>query len=429
MIGGIMYQEFKRKLLNEMEIKRDIIVMEASTTSIESIFEICGPDDKMYSRILATFNNIVMRHVEDLIVNLCIKYNIFVEKTDRTGLFDLMMSMHGRMCYVELKTFPKIFNEYTYRGFLNRVKKCGKEVYLVYLLKDSQKSRNEIERERLRMQKFQENDSNLNILLFEDFLLGQFGVEELNLFKKAMSTYRHEMHEMVGYQITEIFNDRNLYQLKSELDSDIYNYQYDRIKKEIYEKLYSKDVTFKDIYMDTYKKIKNRYLEGRRYKILLGENDFAKSFLTSEWIYKKYFSLPEMDNTFIVTGYLKSIEQLLWDIIYIVGQGRKIRNVTIERDNSDEIDTTLGSLEHFITNYSNDDLFEKFFGPSTHFVMRYLKTQLSVWRLNYRNGYFHKSNLQDKKKIDIIRDETFFLFLLILGTISLDEHAERILNG
>ena len=172
----------------------------------------------------------------------------------------------------------------------------------------------------------------------------------------------------------------------------------------------------------------SRFLNLGRYELLLGESDFAKSFLTSEWLYKKYFSLQELDNTFIVAGYLKSIEQLLWDIIYIIGQGRQVRGVNIEQDNFEDIDTTLGSLQYFITNYSNDDLFETAFGTSTRFVMRYLRSQLSVWRAKYRNGYFHKHNLEDKEKINLIREETFFLYLLILGSISLDSNAMLLLS-
>ena len=36
-----------------------------------------------------------------------------------------------------------------------------------------------------------------------------------------------------------------------------------------------------------------------------------------------------------------------------------------------------------------------------------------------RNGYFHKRNLCDKDKIEAIREETYFLYLLILGSIKL----------
>ena len=195
-----------------------------------------------------------------------------------------------------------------------------------------------------------------------------------------MMTYKDEMHQAVGYQITEIFNPHNLAVLKAELEQDILNFEYDRVKNNRFTEIHLIDDKFKDLSNTNFENIKRLFLNQKRYKGLIGNSDFAKSFLTSEWLIKKYFSLPEMDNTFIVAGYLKSIEQLLWNIIYAIGQGRQIRGVTIQGDNAEDIDTTLGSLEYFITNYANDDLFENIFGTSTHFVMRYLKYQLSAWR-------------------------------------------------
>ena len=85
----------------------------------------------------------------------------------------------------------------------------------------------------------------------------------------------------------------------------------------------------------------------------------------------------------------------------------------------DDIDKTLGSLERFITNYSNESLFQSNFGNSRKNVMRYLKAQISDWRVRYRNGYFHKHNLKQKDRIEAIREETYFLYLLILGAIRL----------
>jgi hypothetical protein len=288
------------------------------------------------------------------------------------------------------------------------------------LIKDTPQSRNALSRHAMMMQN-NADFSELKILLFEDFMLEVFGRDELGQFKKAMITYKDEMHQAVGYQITEIFNTHNLSVLKEELDHEFRNFDYNRVKSERFNELHDENPNFTDLNNYTFNKIKNEFINHGRYKLLLGSGDFAMSFLTSEWLFKKYFSLKEMDNTFIVAGYLKSLEQMLWDIIYIIGQGRQIRETTIEEDNFEDIDTTLGSLQYFITNYANDDLFEPVFGNSTHFVMRYLRDQLSKWRARYRNGYFHKHNLTDRCKIDAIRDETFFLYLLILGTISLSE--------
>ena len=171
------------------------------------------------------------------------------------------------------------------------------------------------------------------------------------------------------------------------------------------------------------------FISSGRYKLLLGNSDFAQSFLTTEWLLKKYFSVEALDNTFIVAGYLKSIEQLLWRIISIIGQGRTIKNVVISQENMDDIDNTLGALQYFLSGYSNDDLFNSSFGNSKHFIMNYLRTQISDWRQQYRNGYFHKHNLTDINKISAIKEETYFLYMLILGAINLSSSEIRRLRS
>lgn len=413
-----MYQAFKNKLLEEMELRRDMLVLRASETSLEPIFEVSTPDDKLYKRILDEFDRLAVQHVENLLYDLCVKHEIRAVKAGNKGRFDLEIDINGIRSCIELKTSPAAFNSSSMGRFRECVESSELPVYLVYLLKDNQQSRSALARHAIRMQDSKEPDK-LKVFLFEDFVLELFGREELIQFKKAMITYKDEMHRAIGYQITEIFNMHNLTVLKEELDNEFRNFEYDRIKAVRFAELHTEDPNFRDLNDFNFNNIKNEFIGQNRYKLLLGSSDFAMSFLTSEWLFKKYFSLEEMDNTFIVAGYLKSIEQMLWSIIYIIGQGRQIREATIEEDNFEDIDTTLGSLQHFITNYVNEDLFESIFGSSTRFVMRYLRAQLSAWRAKYRNGYFHKHNLTERQKIDAIRDETFFLYLLILGAISL----------
>ena len=184
-----MYQEFKRKLLDEMEMRRDMIVLNSSDPSVEPIFEVSSSDDKLYRRILDEFDRIAVRFAEDLLYNLCVKHGIEAKKAGNTGLFDLIMSVNGQECYVELKTSPTAFNSSSYsssyRRFIEQVQACNKPVYLVYLLKDSQQSRNAIARQERRLQVDREL-SELKTLLLEDFISEQFGIDELNLFKKAM---------------------------------------------------------------------------------------------------------------------------------------------------------------------------------------------------------------------------------------------------
>ena len=159
---------------------------------------------------------------------------------------------------------------------------------------------------------------------------------------------------------------------------------------------------------------------------MIQDGDFAQSLLTSEWLYKKYVMLEQLDNTFIVAGYLKSVEQLLWSIIKLTGRGKFIKDKKIGTAKEDEIDTTLGSLEHFVGDDANSDLFIDAFNNNT-FVIKYIKRQISSWRAKKRNGLFHKSQLKDKAKIDDIRQETIFLYFLILGSLKLtDDQVKKL---
>ena len=426
-----MYQEFKKRLLEEMERRRDMIVLRTEAPSPEPLFEVSSVNDKLYNRILDEFDRIAIRHVEQLLYVLCKKYNVEAEMTGDIRYFDISVVIHHVRTYIEFKSVS-IFNSELLRKMIEKAKRCASPVYLVFLLKDGQQARRYLAKQEYRI-----NETgtipNLRIMLFEDLVLELFGREELDAFQKSMITYKDEMHQAVGYQITEIFNEHNLGTLKNELAVELQSFDYDRVKAERFAEIHSENPAFRDLYGYNFNSIKNRFISGCRYQLLLGSSDFAMSFLTSEWLNKKYFSFEEMDNTFIVSGYLKSIEQLLWDIIWIVGQGRLIRRkerqdhsgqkIPIEEERLEDIDSTLGSLNSFITDYNNSDLFESVFGNGTRFVMSYLRKQLSLWTTKYRNGYFHKHNLVRRDIIDSIRDETFFLYLLILGSIALDADA------
>ena len=415
----MIYQEFKRKLLNEMRLRRDMIVVGTKTTSLEPIFEISNSDDKTYNKILYELDRIALRHSKRLLADLCKDYGIDVKIDNKVTIGDLQITVNYKPILIELVTSPRTDR---LKSKVIEARNLTLPIYFVYLLKDTQKSRDILAKKENALNEICK-PIDIRFVLFDDLLAELFGYKELNRFRMAMSTYKEEMHQVIGYQITEMFNEHNLSLLKKELEEELRLFDYDSIRQERFMSLRADNNRFRDINDSNFAIIKTKFVEQERYQLLLKERDFAKSFLTSEWLYKKYVTLPEMDNTFIVAGYLKSIEQLLWRIICIVGQGRAVQGVIVAENNENDIDTTLGSLQWFITDYANDDLFENAFETCTHFVMNYLRAQLKDWKNKYRNGYFHKHNLKDESKIKKIRSETIYLHFLILGTIFLNENT------
>lgn len=174
-----------------------------------------------------------------------------------------------------------------------------------------------------------------------------------------------------------------------------------------------------------------------RFISLTGTKDFAKSFITSEYLYYTLKSNNHFDYTAVVSGYLKSIEQLLFLIVNsIISDGHtedvwiqsinKKRKKSIESEfrpnpsnknrsqvrisstTKDYFDTTLGSLIYALHDYKNGwDISDKTINIISAWLLMYSK--------ECRNDHFHKDNINDINEVKTIRNNTFLLLYYIIG--------------
>lgn len=150
---------------------------------------------------------------------------------------------------------------------------------------------------------------------------------------------------------------------------------------------------------------------------MVSSNDFADSFISAEWSYDVYYNaMGELELTGIIAGYLKSIEQLMYKIVrFHKNQGVKIKTSEgfkpYTSDNEDIIDSTLWSLNYFLTSPQGK------FAQSAK-IRGCIYKAVDLWRQYQRNGYFHKHNLYAAdNKISEVRELTLYLYFLILGGI------------
>lgn len=429
-----IYEDFKNNLLLTLETEKASIILKNKDFDRPQKFFIAGDDNektyKLMKLITDKFTTIITFEIEKLLCSMCKENNVNYQYDESSrGVFAVEIS--GKMTNVELKSTTEIINSSKINEILriyrNYYDKTNQPVTFVFLLKKGireYKSLDSFSKYPVVKEAIDNNYLSLNLL--EDFILKVFGTKEYEKFNTAFKNFSTEINETIGYQITEICSSANKIKLQKELKEKLYSLNYDIIRKERFESSNND----RDINNYNFNVIKQTYLNKKRFEILFGNSDFADSLFTSEWLYQKYQFTDKLDNTFMVAGYLKSIEQLLWGIILQIGEGREISKqikkdkfdtTTVSEKNIDLIDKTLGSLQHFITNYDNDDFYLNNFGNSKHFVQNYIKSQLKDWRDSYRNGYFHKHNLNDKSKIDSIREETFYLYMLILGSLELSD--------
>lgn len=409
-----VYSEFKQNLLQQLEMKRDFIVAHDTLNRPDPLFEIASSDDKLYMKVLREFELIAIQNAEQLILELCYRKNIMCRGQKDA---DLIVNISGQPKSIEFKTSPHAFNSASLHRYVYQQQHQSIPTCFVFLLWDGIKARESLNRFCGSIAKI-DSSVDIDAMIFEEFLEMLFGTEEKEAFLHSMRTFKEEMHQAVGYQITEICSSQNKEKLKHQLLCDLRDCNYYEIKT-FHEYSSQKNHATPILADATFAQIVNQYLTNQAYSILVGTKDFAKSFVTSEWLYRKYSSLEGLDNTFIVAGYLKSIEQLLWSIAQIIGQGRHIGSFEISEENYDSIDKTLGSLERFFKDGGNADLFRDNLENQKQHVIYYLQSRIASWRKAHRNVLLHKGQLNDVYKIDIIRKETIYLYMLILGSINL----------
>lgn len=345
---------------------------------------------------------------------------------------------------------------------LNNIPKCIKHIYAVSWSENIVDGNYLLERNRLLNRK----GIDINLITLKQFFVEYIGNEDLyRLYVSKTSGAIDEVYRNVNMKSIPMLTNRYMFDFKDKLKSLLLsksneikkytvvnikhinenrNYDNGRVNLENYSKrLYNLDI------------LNSKYIDENRYLSLIGTNDYAKSFITSEYLYEQFNKDNLFDYTSIVSGYLKSIEQLLYMIIkkfvirencryFIDSKGiRDIKDkdkkhvcyeyydyklkqyisipdadcsyseknrllILLNSKYEPLFDTSLGSLCYFIynnkENVTNNDNYKK-----------YLFECLNCYRDECRNEYMHKIVIDTWDYVEIIRNNTYFLYKCILG--------------
>ena len=195
--------------------------------------------------------------------------------------------------------------------------------------------------------------------------------------------------------------------------------------------------------------IHSGFFDEERYQSLVGTMDFAKSFITSEYLYQTLKN-NNFDLTSIVTGYFKSIEQLLFLILRIVENDGHIEDVWIQSVISKEHRKAKKSPNEFRLNPDqpsktqvrvrpgNREYYDTTFAALVYALQGYetgwsvsaqSKDIISAWLLNYsdecRNEHLHKENIYDITEVETIRTKTYLLMYYVVGGFNFSKNGQR----
>ena len=240
-----------------------------------------------------------------------------------------------------------------------------------------------------------------------------------------------DMQELIGFDVIHRLSMSNLAKVRLDLRENLQNVNLKALSYNSQKKFNNLEECDLDII--------NSNLEKGKAEVLLGKSDFAKSYLTSEYLYKVLVDNSNFDYTSVVAGYLKTIEQFLYRLLeyqmntnerkkwiktknrHLVNKEFKATNRTNEikpngnkilakSQNLEYMDTSLGSLINYMN--ENNDFWEISKDGKT-----ILTELLNDYRESVRNGYFHKHNIEDIEEVERIRNNTLYLLCFLIGSL------------
>lgn len=252
----------------------------------------------------------------------------------------------------------------------------------------------------------------LQVLTLQSFFDELWGPDEYLSFLQYAENFAIRVKNIIGYKtvITPTQSTFKVFKAK---------------KRKMLMEMDYKTVADKNIYgilsTHDFERIRDNYLNRGMYNVLTSSNDYSDSFLSAEWAFDVYSNaMGELELTGIISGYLKSVEQLL----YRIARFHRDEGLTIKTkdgyqpytlDNEDIIDSTLGSLKSFV--FSSQARL-----AISRDIRIYIQEAVQLWTKYQRNGYFHKDNLfQTDNKIETVREQTIYLHFLILGGLQFTE--------
>ena len=124
--------------------------------------------------------------------------------------------------------------------------------------------------------------------------------------------------------------------------------------------------------MPEFNKMRQQFIERKHFLLMLGNHDFAESFITAEWLRDSMKKAQAIDLTVIGIGYFKTVEQLLYEIL--------------DLSNCDglKVESNLGAMAHvFKDNIENTTLIR----PDLTFKTRKFIKEMIFEYADLRNSY------------------------------------------
>ncbi len=421
------------------------------------LFQYADSDFYFYRFTIDRLERSVEPLLTDILLRVMKRYKLSFEVPDdfKKAPFVFILNDNNRKIGIRFKDFY-------YEEDVNRIlKDYNVDEATIIRICDDCKGEKSISREN---DNYKNDGLKLRSISIESFFKKYFGEDEYNSFVLHLNDYLKETREITGYQSIKFLSSMNLamrriFEEKILTEWDYRNYSFETIdssSNQLEKYMYLSNTPLP---LPVLEKIENNYLSGELYKSMLGTNDYAESFITSEWLYHSLKGKQNFDFTSVISGYLKSIEQLLYRIVmlnvdnnckismskeksitnaaknnnvstYKLGKnhqwievpadesGNGFKYIDLTQDQIQYMDSSIGTFEYFLKNNPHIFVDQEYSSNITDMVC--------CFRKECRNGFFHTHNLKDWSIVEKTRSNAIYLYFVLLGgcIIAIDKIKE-----
>lgn len=286
----------------------------------------------------------------------------------------------------------------------------------------------------------------------EDFFERYWGKENAIIIIESLTNTVAKANEIIGFKAISNYSNRYMSSLRNKI---CMNLQSTNFFEMTYQSLDGDDFFEKSVGKisdDDFSILEKNYAD--MFKVLVGNNEFAKCFMTAEYLFLLFQKESKFEFTSVVTGYLKSVEQLIYSIInfeldnlnekeellkekqcalWIKANG----NLRWKKDEEPLIDDehywdkgrfksgSRARMVRLIPKYreyfdiSLRPLINCLYDNNMFVLSKKGNEQIYKLLIKYskecRNDHFHKDNIDDYSDVEKIRNNTLLVLFLILG--------------
>lgn len=403
-----LYESAMEDMTRMLEKTVDDFSMVYEGSIMEPLFCVSNKQFTLMETVAHFSNYQVLNGCRQLCVDICKQMELPIKETPESEDVDFILEMDGKSIGVLISFLPNFMPNIS-DEMMHTV-----EELMVVVLQDSMDGQSQFYKPnsyKYRNYKYKDCIEQITIKQFFERL----GRDDYEDFKECVGRYNYDAEQKLGITVSAIPTKKAVEKHREKIRKELLSYFYENELRTIFEEEEISDM--------------KKWFE-RNYEVLISNADFSRSLISSEWYYDLQVKTDEgIEQTAIVAGYLKSLEQLLCSILLVLSEDDN--NEFMFFTNKEGKEKT--GQDRLPLNYANQKLvltmaknILKAIKGNKKSVLR--KTKMTDKVIEYleqyvektRNGYMHKDNLYEWSDIQNIRTKTYAAYFMVLGTFFID---------